>query len=85
MRLLCVELTPPVGAHNPSGVGHRGWPVETLSEGIPHEGSRRCMVAASPRVYFLQQLLSLGYRYAPLKDARGDVVIELFFITQQDK
>jgi hypothetical protein len=54
MRLLCVELTPLVGAHNPSGVGHRGWPVETLSEGIPHEGSRRYMVAASPRVYFLQ-------------------------------
>jgi hypothetical protein len=85
MRLLCVELTPPAGAHNPSGVGHRGWPVETLSEGIPHEGSRRCMVAASPLVYFLQQLLSLGDRYASLKDARGAAVIELFFITQQDK
>jgi hypothetical protein len=43
------------------------------------------MVAASPRVYFLQQLLSLGDRYASLKDARGAAVIELFFITQQDK
>jgi hypothetical protein len=32
------------------------------------------MVAASPRVYFLQQLLSLDDRYASLK---------LFFITQQ--
>jgi hypothetical protein len=85
VRLLCVELTPPAGAHNPSGVGHRGWPVETLSEGIPHEGSMCCMVAASPRVYFLQQLLSLGDRYASLKDARGAAVIELFFITQQDE
>jgi hypothetical protein len=29
------------------------------------------MVTASPRVYFLQQLLSLGNRYASLEDARG--------------
>jgi hypothetical protein len=43
------------------------------------------MVAASPRVYFLQQLLSLGDRYASLEDARGAMVIELFFITQQDE
>jgi hypothetical protein len=51
--LLCVELTPSAGAYNPSGVGHRGWPVETLSEGISHEVSRCCMVATSLRVYFL--------------------------------
>jgi hypothetical protein len=43
------------------------------------------MMAASPRVYFLQLLLSLGDGYALLKDARGAVVVELFFITQQDK
>jgi hypothetical protein len=43
------------------------------------------MVAASPRVYFLQQLLSLGDKYASLKDPRGAAVVELFFITQQDK
>jgi hypothetical protein len=43
------------------------------------------MVAASPRVYFLQQLLSLGDGYASLEDARGAVVIELLFITQQDE
>jgi hypothetical protein len=43
------------------------------------------MVAASPRVYLLQQLLSLGDRYASLEDARGAAVIELFFITQQDE
>jgi hypothetical protein len=54
VRLSCVELTPLAGAYNPSGVGHRGRPVETLLEGVPHEGSRCCMVTASPRVYFLQ-------------------------------
>jgi hypothetical protein len=50
--LLCVELTPLAGAYNPSGIGHCGWPVKTLSEGIPNEGSRRYVVTASPRVYF---------------------------------
>jgi hypothetical protein len=48
-----VELTPSTGAYNPSGVGHRGRPVETLSESVSYEGSRCCMVTASPRVYFL--------------------------------
>jgi hypothetical protein len=52
--LLCVELTPLAGAYNPSGVGHHSRPVETLSEGVSHEGSRCCVVTASPRVYFLQ-------------------------------
>jgi hypothetical protein len=33
----------------------------------------------------LQQLLSLGDGYASLKDARGAAVVELLFITQQDK
>jgi hypothetical protein len=48
-----VELTPSAKAYNPSGVGHCGWPVETLSESISYEGSRCYMVIASPRVYFL--------------------------------
>jgi hypothetical protein len=52
--LLCVELTSLAGAYNPSGVGHRGWSVETLSEGISNKGSRCCVMTASPRVYFLQ-------------------------------
>jgi hypothetical protein len=43
------------------------------------------MVAASPRVYFLQQLLSLGDGYASLEDARGAAVVELLLITQQDE
>jgi hypothetical protein len=46
--LPCVELTPLAGAYNPSGVGHRGWPVETLSEGVSNEGSRCCLMTASP-------------------------------------
>jgi hypothetical protein len=54
VRLSCVELTPLVGAYNPSGVDHRGWPVEALSEGVPDEGSRCGVVTASPRVYLLQ-------------------------------
>jgi hypothetical protein len=48
VRLPCVELTPLAGAYNPSGVGHRGWPVETLSEGVSNEGPRCCVVTASP-------------------------------------
>jgi hypothetical protein len=54
VRLSCVELTPLIGAYNPSGVGHRGRPVQALSEGVPDEGSRCCVVTASPRVYLLQ-------------------------------
>jgi hypothetical protein len=64
-----VELTPLAGAYNPSGVSHCGWPVETLSEGVSNEGSRRCVVTASPRVYFLQYLLTFGDGYASLEDA----------------
>jgi hypothetical protein len=66
--LSCVELTPSAGAYNPSGVGHRGRPVEAMSEGVSYEGPRRRMVTASPRVYFLQQLLSLGDGYASLEN-----------------
>jgi hypothetical protein len=51
--LPCVELTHLAGADNSSGVGHRGRSVETLSEGVSNKGSRRCVMTASPRVYFL--------------------------------
>jgi hypothetical protein len=54
VRLSRVELTPLAGAYNPSGVGHRGRPVEALSEGVLDEGSGCCMVTASPLVYLLQ-------------------------------
>jgi hypothetical protein len=69
VRLSCVELTPLAGAYNPSGVGHRGWLVEALSESVSDEGSRCCMVTASPQVYLLQQLLSFGDGYASLENA----------------
>jgi hypothetical protein len=64
-----VELTPLEGAYNPNGVGHRGRPIEALSKGIPNEGSRCYMVTASPRVYFLQEILSFGDGYASLENA----------------
>jgi hypothetical protein len=67
--LLCVELTPFAGADNSSGVGHRRWPVETLSESIPDKGSRRCVMAASPRVYFSEEFLAFGDGDASLEDA----------------
>jgi hypothetical protein len=51
--LPCVELTPLAGADNSSGVGHRGWPVETLLAGVSNKGSGRRVMTASPRVYFL--------------------------------
>jgi hypothetical protein len=54
VRLPCIELTLLADAYNPSGVGHCGWPVETVSEGVSNEGSGCYVVAASPRVYFLQ-------------------------------
>jgi hypothetical protein len=82
VRLSCVELTPLAGAYNPSGIGHRGRLVETLSESVSDEGLRFCMVTASPRVYLLEQLLSFGDGYASLENARGAAVVELLFITQ---
>jgi hypothetical protein len=82
VRLSCIELTPLAGAYNPSGIGHRGWPVETLSKSISDEGPRCCVMIASPRVYLLQQLLSFGNEYASLENARGAAVVELLFITQ---
>jgi hypothetical protein len=82
VRLSCVELTPLARAYNPSGVGHRDRLVETLSESVSHEGSRCCVVTASPRVYLLQQLLSFGDEYASLENARGAAVVELLFIPQ---
>jgi hypothetical protein len=67
--LPCVELTPLEGADNSSGVGHRGGPVETLSESVSDKGSRRCVMTASPQVYLLQELLAFGDGYASLEDA----------------
>jgi hypothetical protein len=83
--LPCVELTPFAGADNSSSVGHRRRPIEALSESIPDKGSRRCVMAASPRVYFSQEFLTFGDGDASLEDARGAVVVELLLISQQDE
>ena len=64
-----VELTPFAGADNSSGVGHRRRPVETLSESIFDKGSRRCMMASSPRVYLSEEFLTFGDGDASLEDA----------------
>jgi hypothetical protein len=42
-------------------------------------------MAASPRVYFLQEFLTFGDGDASLEDARGATVVELLLIAQQDK
>jgi hypothetical protein len=83
--LPCVELTPFVGADNSSGVGHRRWPVETLSKSISDKGSRCCVVAASPRVYFSEEFLTFGGGDASLEDARRAAVVELLPFSQQDE
>jgi hypothetical protein len=83
--LLRIELTSFAGADNSSGVSHRRWPVEALPESIPDEGSGRCVMAASPRVYFLQEFLTFGDGDASLEDALGAAVVELLPIAQQDE
>ena len=85
MGLPCVELTPLAGADNSSGVSHRRRPVETLSEGVSNKGSRRCVMAASPRVYLLQEFLTFGDGDVSLEDARGAAVVELLLFAQQDE
>jgi hypothetical protein len=82
--LLHIELTPFAGADNSSGVSHRRWPVEALSESISDKGSGRRVVAASPRVYFLQQFPTFDGD-ASLEDARGAAMVELLFVAQQDE
>jgi hypothetical protein len=42
-------------------------------------------MAASPRVYLLQELLTFGDGDASLEDARGAAVVELLLIAQQDE
>jgi hypothetical protein len=85
MRLPCVELAPLAGADNSSGVSHHGRSVETLSKGVSNEGLRRCVVATSPRVYFLQEFLTFGDGYVSLEDAGGAAVVELLSVAQQDE
>jgi hypothetical protein len=67
--LLRIELTPFAGADNSSGISHRRWPVEALPESIPNKGSRRRVMAASPRVYLSQEFLTFDDGDASLEDA----------------
>jgi hypothetical protein len=83
--LLHIELAPFAGADNSSSVGHRRWPVEALPESVPDKGSGCCVMATSPRVYFLQEFLTFGDGDASLEDARGAAVLELLLIAQQDE
>ena len=85
MGLPCVELTPFAGADNSGGVNHHRWPVEAFPESISDEGSRCCVMAASPRVYLLQEFLTFGDGDASLEDARGAPVVELLLVAQQDE
>ena len=85
MGLPRVELTPFAGADNSGGVGHRRGPVEALSESISDKGSRRCVMAASPRVYLSEEFLTFGDGDASLEDARGAAMVELLFVAQQDE
>jgi hypothetical protein len=42
-------------------------------------------MTASPRVYFLQELLAFDDGYASLEDVGGAAVVELLPVTQQDE
>ena len=56
-----------------------------MSESIPDEGSRCCVMAASPRVYLSKEFLTFGDGDASLEDARGAAMVELLFVAQQDE
>jgi hypothetical protein len=69
MGLPRVELAPFAGADDSGSVGHRRRPVEALPESVPDKGLRRCVMAASPRVYLSQEFLTFGDGDASLEDA----------------
>ena len=47
------------GAYDLLGVGHRGWPVEILSECVFDQGSRCGVMSADPSMDVFQQVLPL--------------------------
>ena len=59
VSLPSVVLAPLAGAYDQLGVGYCSGPVETLSECVPNQGSRRGMVTAGPTVDVAQQKFSL--------------------------
>ena len=77
MRLTSVELATITCSHDLCGIGDRGWPVETQSEHIAHEGAWRHMMATNSGVDVSKQLPALGDRDASLQDSRGTAPVEL--------
>jgi len=77
VRLTGVELAAFACSHDLCGIGDRGWPVETLSECVAHEGTWRRMMATYSGVDVLKQLPTLGDRDASLQDPRGAALVEL--------
>ena len=72
-----IELAAFAGSHDPCGIGDFGWPVETLSEHVAHEGAWRRMMATNSGVDVSKQLPALGGRDASLLDPRGAAIVEL--------
>ena len=59
VSLLSVVLASFVGVYDLVGVGHHGWPVETLSECVSDQGSRCGLMFADPSMDVFQQVLPL--------------------------
>ena len=77
VRLTVVELAAFACSHDLCGVGDRGWPVETLSERVAHEGAWRHMMATDSGVDVSKRLPTLGDRDASLQDPRGAALVDL--------
>ena len=59
MSLPSVVLASFAGAYDLLGVGHRGWPVETLSKCVSDQGSRCGVMSADPSMDVFQHVLPL--------------------------
>jgi len=76
--LLGIELALVARTNTLDGITNGHWPVQTLSKGVADEGSRIRVVAASPRVQILEELLSLFHGDAALQDPRRASPVQLF-------
>ena len=77
MCLPGVELAALADSHYLCDIGNCGWPVETLSKRVAHEGAWCGVVTADADVDVPDQLLALGDRDAALQDARGTALVQL--------
>ena len=84
VRLLGVELTPMACSDQALGVPNGGRPIEALTEGVPNQGPRRCVVAASPRVHVAEELASLLEGDAALKDPGRASSVQLPLVAVDD-